>query len=73
MLTVSGVEDVDNFDENLVTVITPLGILAVAGENLHINKLSTESGELTVTGDIYQLTYSQDEKSSGGFFSRMFR
>ena len=75
-LNVSGVEDVDSFDEGAVIIFTNMGVLTVRGEDLHINKFSVESGELFVEGNIYALTYSDDTKKksgSGGFFSKMFR
>ena len=74
MLTVSGVSDVDSFDEETVVIFTELGELTVRGSNLHINKLSVDVGELTVEGDISALIYSENANSgSGGFFSRVFR
>ncbi len=73
LLTVSGVSDVDSFDEETVIVFTDLGELTVRGTNLHINRLSVEVGELTVEGNISALIYSEDAPKSGGFFSRVFR
>lgn len=72
-LNVSGVEDVDSFDEGAVIIFTNMGVLTVRGEDLHINKFSVESGELFVEGNIYALTYSDDsmkKSGSGGFFSQ---
>ncbi|MBQ2848699.1 MAG: sporulation protein YabP [Clostridia bacterium] len=73
MLTVSGVSDVDSFDEETVVVFTDLGELTVRGTNLHINRLSVEVGELTVEGNIAALIYSNETPKSGGFFSKVFR
>lgn len=73
-LTVSGVSDVDSFDEQTVIVLTEMGELTIKGEDLHINRLSLEMGELLVEGEIYSLTYADREvKSGGGFFSKVFR
>ena len=74
LLTVSGVADVDSFDERMVTVFTDMGELIVRGSDLHINRLSVEVGELLLEGRIVSLTY-QDEapKSAGGFFGKVFR
>lgn len=73
-LTVSGVSDVDSFDEQCVTVFTEMGELTVKGEDLHINRLSLEMGELLVEGEIYSLVYAdREEKPTGGFFSKVFR
>ena len=73
MLTVSGVSDVDSFDEETVVVFTDLGELTVRGSNLHINRLSVDVGELTVEGNIAALIYSDEAPRSGGFFSKVFR
>ena len=43
-LTVSGVSDVDSFDDQTVAVYTDMGELVVRGQDLHINKLNVETG-----------------------------
>lgn len=73
LLTVSGVSDVDSFDEETVVVFTDLGELTIRGRDLHINRLSVEVGELTVEGSISALIYSEETVKNGGFFSRVFR
>lgn len=73
LLTLSGVSDVDSFDEETVVVFTDLGELTIRGADLHINRLSVEVGELTVEGKISALIYSQDAAPKGGFFSKVFR
>ncbi len=73
LLTLSGVSDVDSFDEETVVVFTDLGELTIRGSDLHINRLSVEVGELTVEGKISALIYSQEAAPKGGFFSKVFR
>ncbi len=72
-LTVSGVSDVDSFDEMTVIVYTDLGELTVKGEGLHINHLNIETGELTLEGLVHSLTYAEVQSRSGGFFGRLFK
>lgn len=72
-LTVTGVSDVDSFDEQAVIVFTDMGELTVRGTQLHINRLSVETGELTMEGNIVALSYSDEQQHSGGFFSRIFK
>ena len=72
-LVVSGVEDVDSFDEQNVVAYTAVGELLIKGEGLHINKLSLETGELTLDGEIASLTYSENRSGNGSFFSKQFR
>lgn len=70
-LTVSGVEDVERFDESGVVMTTSAGTLIVTGEGLHIGKLSLEGGELFVDGRIDAVAY-EDGPTRGGFLSRLF-
>ena len=71
-LTVSGVEDVDRFDETGIVMSTSAGTLVVTGEDLHIGKLSLDGGELHVDGRIDSVSYEDQGQSRGGFFSRLF-
>ncbi len=72
-LSLSGVSDVAGFDENTVTLITEAGELSVKGSNLHINKFSVETGELSLDGCVDSLLYSESKQQEGGFFGRLFR
>lgn len=72
-LTVSGVSDVDSFDEDLIVAYTSLGELTIRGDGLHISHLDVETGELAVDGTVYEMTYSTDKPRAGGFFSRLLR
>lgn len=72
-LTVSGVSDVDSFDEMTVVVYTDMGELTVKGDGLHINRLNVETGELSLEGNIQSLTYAEVHTRSGGFFGRLFK
>ena len=60
-LSVSGVLDVLSFDDQIVIVETQLGLLTVKGEDLRINKLSIDSLEVIIEGQIYNMGYSNDE------------
>ena len=71
-LSVSGVSDVDSFDEEKVTVFTALGQLVVSGTELHIERLSVETGELILEGTIRSLVY-HEETRSGGLLTRLFK
>lgn len=72
-LTVSGVEDVERFDENAIVLSTAQGAMTISGENLHIEKLSLDGGDLKVEGDIESLIYENDRGSRDGFFARLMR
>ena len=74
-LNISGVLDVLSFDDQVVMVDTELGLLTVKGENIRINKLSLDTAEVIIEGEISSLTYSQNkqDKSSGTLLSKIFK
>ena len=67
-LTVSGVEDVERFDETGIIMSTSAGTLVITGEDLHIGKLSLDGGELHVDGRVDSVSYEDDGSGRGGFF-----
>ena len=74
-LSISGVLDVLSFDDQVVIVETELGLLTIKGENLRINKLSIDTSEVIVEGEIYNLAYSENDldKKSSGFLNKIFK
>lgn len=74
-LSITGVNDVLSFDDQVVMVDTELGLLTVKGENISINKLSIDTSEVIVEGDISYLSYSDKkiEKNSGSLISKIFK
>lgn len=74
-LSVSGVNDVLSFDDQVVMIDTELGLLTVKGENIRINKLSLDTSEVIVEGEISSLAYSQSkqDKNSGTLLSKIFK
>lgn len=72
-LTVTGVEDVDSFDEQTVVVYTGLGELTVRGNQLHIERIDLQAGELELQGQVDSMTYTDQPAARGGFFVRIFR
>lgn len=75
-LNVSGVIDVESFNDETVVVDTELGLLVIRGENLHINKLNIDNAELNIEGNIISCEYNDSDSSKSnatGFFAKMFR
>lgn len=74
-LNISGVLDVLSFDDQIVIVETELGLLNVKGENLRINKLSIDTSEVIVEGDISSLAYSEKDydKKGTSLFGKIFK
>lgn len=74
-LSISGVLDVLSFDDQIVILETELGLLTVKGDDLRINKLSIDTTEVIINGEIFNLGYSEKDvnQKSGGIFSKIFR
>lgn len=73
-LTISGVTDVDSFDERCIVLYTQMGELVIKGRELHINSMSVETGDMTIDGDIWALNYGdKDKKGSPTFLGKLFR
>lgn len=72
-VTITGVDDVDNFNESEVNLMTGAGYITLKGSDLHISKLSLDEGQLIVEGHIEGVEYSEHDTESGGFFGRLFR
>lgn len=74
-LSISGVLDVLSFDDQIVVVETELGLLTIKGEDLRINKLSIDTSEVVIEGDILGMNYSDKEmdKKTGSFLGKIFK
>ena len=65
-LVISGVEEVESFDESTIFLTTAQGCLEIQGEELHIEKLSLDGGYLKVEGRVDALVYETQSRSRGG-------
>lgn len=73
-MTVTGVEDVDSFDDDSVVIYTVEGVMTVKGSDFRINRLNVEDGELEIEGEINSIEYSDTHrKEKIGLLSRIFR
>ena len=71
-LTVSGVTDVQSFDEEQILLETARGMLVVRGQGLHVERLQLESGEVLVRGEVGLLEYDDSVQPSDSLFRRIF-
>ena len=71
LLTLTGVEDVSGFDEQTINIRTAEMSLVVKGEALHISRLSFDTGDVVIDGQINSLQYLSS--TSGSLRSRLFR
>ena len=70
---VRGVQAVDSFNEQMVTLITTGGALTLLGSGLHVSHLSLEEGQLLVEGEISALEYDSAPRARGSWLSRLAR
>lgn len=62
-LSISGVTDVESFDENEISLYTTLGELSVKGKCLHVDEMSLESGNITISGEVKSLVYGDKDRT----------
>ncbi len=61
-LSISGITDVDSFDEREVILYTQIGEMTVQGRELHIDSMSVETGDMLITGEIWAIVYGDRDK-----------
>jgi len=71
-LSVSGVEDVESFDENGVALLTSKGPLVIRGNGLRVGKLTIDGGEIHIEGRVDSLQYEDLPERRPGLFARWF-
>ncbi len=73
LMSISGVKDVDCFNDTEIELLTDAGQMRIEGNSLHMTKLSLDDGQVIIEGEIIALEYSESEAQRGSLFSRMFR
>lgn len=74
--SITGVKDVQSFDEKEISLVTEAGILLVKGEELHVTRLVLEKQEVDIGGKVDSLLYSQGTtkaKVVEGVLKRLFQ
>ena len=72
-IVVAGVKDVESFNENDMVIVTHSGGLRVRGRNLEISKISVETGDLEMTGEVTSLHYSDADRTPNNIITKLFR
>ena len=74
-LTLSGVVEVISFDEQKIDLTTKLGNLTVKGEELKMNKLDVQNGDVIIVGSISSMIYNGkvSKKSNESILSKLFK
>lgn len=75
-LEITGVKEVDSFDNEEFLLETVMGYLVVRGQNLQLKNLDVQEGLVTIKGKIYELSYVDEQhhqEKTKGFFSKLIR
>lgn len=74
-LEITGVKQVESFDNEEFLLETVMGFLAIKGQNLQMKKLDVDKGIVSIKGKIFDLVYldEQNGEKAKGFFSKLFR
>lgn len=73
-LEMSGVKDVNSFNDQQIIATTSLGFLIIKGSNLHVKKFNVSTKELNVTGKIDELKYKDsNNEENKSFLKRLFK
>ncbi len=70
-IRILGVTDVENFDETCVELTTSAGLMSIKGEEMHVESLNLENGEMAMTGEIDSIEY-EESRERGSLLSRLF-
>lgn len=71
--TITGVTDVDSFNDAMIVLNTSSGAMTLIGSALHISRLNLEDGQLLVEGQIDALEYDERAVRGKGGLSRLFK
>ncbi len=71
-LKLTGVTDVEFFDEETVSAFTDYGLITVSGSSLQVEELNLETGLLEVSGEVTALVYSSKTKKEKNILKRFF-
>lgn len=72
-LVLSGVLEVESFEDDSVELKTSKGELTIRGESLKMESFILETGDLIINGNIYALIYLNDSTKKQSFFGRLLK
>lgn len=72
-LELTGVKDVENYNEQEIVLLTSFGNLTIYGYDFNITKLDVETGEMKITGQIDSVYYTDKNEKSTSILKRLFK
>ena len=74
-LTINGVIEVINFNESQILLNTDVGTMIIKGQELKMNKLDVQNGDVVIAGKLDSFIYTNDKSKAkkDSIMSRLFR
>lgn len=74
-LTLTGVAEVISFDDKTITLDTKLGTLTIRGQDLKMQKLDVQNGDVSIVGRVNSCIYTtaESKKDNQSIIARLFR
>lgn len=73
-VTITGVEQVGSFNDNTIVLKTIKGGMVIKGENLNVDKLNLDDGNVRISGIINGINYvDKDSSQKGNFIGKIFK
>ncbi|MET3700070.1 sporulation protein YabP [Bacillus oleivorans] len=75
VLDITGVKQVESFDNEEFLLETSMGFLSIRGQNLQMKNLDVDKGIVSIKGKVFDLEYidQQSGDKAKGFFSKLFK
>ncbi|CAH0347588.1 sporulation protein YabP [Bacillus sp. CECT 9360] len=75
LLEITGVKQVESFDNEEFLLETVMGFLSIRGQNLQMKNLDVDKGIVSIKGKIFDLIYLDDHSGdkAKGFFGKLFK
>ncbi|RFU60338.1 sporulation protein YabP [Bacillus sp. V59.32b] len=75
LLEITGVKQVESFDNEEFLLETVMGFLSIRGQNLQMKNLDVDKGIVSIKGKIFDLIYLDDHsgEKAKGFFGKLFK
>jgi len=73
-ITITGVEQVESFNDNTIILKTIKGGMIIKGENLNVDKLNLDDGNVKISGIINGINYvDKDLSQKGNLIGKIFK
>lgn len=74
-LFIEGVKSIQSFDSNEFLIETIMGYMVIKGKGLMLGKMDNDNEELSIKGEVSEISYIKASKESGGgsLFKKIFK